>query len=136
MEKLVWGDQYKVGFKPIDDQHKELVRMIGELTDVIKANQSRLILEQLFRDLVNYTIVHFSMEEGLMQAHDYPGKSGHIAAHEDLKNTVIHLQNKYLGGKTAITLETIVFLNEWLVNHILKTDKHLADFLNARGMKT
>lgn len=135
METLVWGDKYKVGFKQIDDQHQELVRMIGELSDVIKANRSKLILEGLFRDLVNYTVVHFSMEESLMQAYGYPEKDNHIKAHENLKKTAVDLQNKHMDGKAAITLETIVFLNEWLVNHILKTDKYFAGFLNAKGIK-
>lgn len=134
MEKLVWGDKYKLGFKPIDDQHQVLVRMIGELSDVIRANQSKLILEQLFSDLVNYTVVHFAMEERLMQTYVYPASVGHIKEHENLKKTAVDLQTKYLNGKKSITLETIVFLNEWLAGHILKVDRQFADFLKARGV--
>lgn len=134
LEKLVWGDQYKLGFKQIDDQHKELVRMLGELTDVVKEIRSKSTLERIFYNLIDYTLVHFTMEESLMQTYAFPGEKGHIQAHTHLKKVVVDLQNDYMSGKVGITLETIVFLNEWLSNHILITDKHLADFLNAKGI--
>ena len=135
MAMLVWGDQYKIGFKQIDDQHQELVRIIGELSDAIKANRGKEMLGKLLRDLINYTVNHFSMEERLMRTHAYPENSAHTKEHEDLKKTVSDLQKKFTDGKTTVSLETIHFLNDWLSNHILKTDKRLAAFLNTKGIK-
>lgn len=135
MATLIWGDQYKVGFKQIDDQHQELVRLIGVLSDAIKTNRSKEALEKLLSDLINYTVNHFSAEERLMRMHAYPENSAHTKEHEDLKKTVIDLQNKFKEGKSAVSLETILFLNDWLSHHILKTDKRLAAFLNTKGVK-
>ena len=135
MAGLVWGDQYKIGFKGSDDQHQELVRMIGDLSDAIKANQDKAMLEKLLGDLIKYTANHFSMEERMMQTHAYPEKDAHTKEHEDLKNTVIELQKKFKDGKSTVSLQTIHFLNDWLCDHILKTDKRLAVFLNSKGIK-
>jgi len=135
MAGMIWGDQYKIGFKQIDDQHQELVRMIGELSDAIKMSQDKAMIERLLSGLINYTASHFSMEERMMQIHAYPEKIAHTKEHEDLKNTVIDLQNKFKAGKSTVSLQTIHFLNDWLTGHILKTDKRLAAFLNTKGIK-
>lgn len=135
MAGIIWGDHYKIGFKASDDQHQELVRMIGDLSNAIKANQDKSMLDKLLSDLINYTANHFSMEERMMQTHAYPEKSAHTKEHEDLKSTVIDLQKKCKDGKTTVSLQTIHFLNDWLTNHILKTDKRLAVFLNSKGIK-
>ena len=134
MVMLVWGNAYKVGFGRIDNDHQELVRMINELADAIKVQRGASVLDKLFRDLVDYTVKHFAMEERLMQTYAYPEKSRHTKEHEDLKKSVTDLMNKFKEGKTTASLQTIHFLNDWLAEHILKTDKHLATFLNAKGV--
>ena len=135
MATLVWGDQYKIGFKQIDDQHQELVRLIGVLSDAIKTNRSKEVLEKLLGDLINYTVSHFSTEERLMRTYAYPENSAHTKEHGDLAKTVVDLQKRLKDGKATVTLETILFLNDWLSQHILKTDKRLSAFLNAKGIK-
>ena len=134
-QRLVWGNQYKIGVKQIDDQHQELVGMFGMLSDAVKENRGNEQLGQLLNDLIDYTVYHFSTEEGLMRTYAYPQSSAHLKEHEDLKNTVADLQKKFKDGKATVTFQTVQLLNDWLTHHILKVDKHFAAFLNTKGIK-
>lgn len=133
-QRLVWGSQYKIGVKVIDDQHQKLVGMFGTLSDAVKANQGNDVLEELLNELVDYTVYHFATEEGLMQTHAYPETAAHRKEHEDLKMTVAELQRKFKDGKATVTFQTVQLLNDWLSHHILKVDKDFAVFLNAKGV--
>lgn len=134
MSLLVWGDRYKLGVREIDNQHAELVRLANELSEAMQAGHGRDVLHALFRSLVDYTVKHFATEERLMRMHAYPQHRAHAHEHEELKKTVSALQRKVEEHKLSITVETLTFLRNWLVNHILKTDKHLAEYLTARNL--
>lgn len=134
-QRLVWGSQYMIGVKQIDDQHQELVKIIGMLSDAVKENRGHEQLGELLDDLIDYTVYHFSAEEELMRAHAYPEYNAHLKEHEDLRNTVTELQREFKDGKATVTFQTVQLLNDWLIHHILKVDKHLAVFLNVKGIK-
>jgi len=132
-QRLVWGNQYRLGFKEIDDQHQVLVNMIGVLSDSIRENRGHEKLGVLLDELINYTVYHFNMEEELMQTHAYPESAAHCKAHEDLKRLVTDLQRKFMDGEATVTFQTVQLLNDWLSHHILKVDRHLVNFLKTKS---
>ncbi|MDP2806330.1 MAG: bacteriohemerythrin [Gallionellaceae bacterium] len=134
-QRMVWGNQYKVGVGVIDEQHQELIGMIATLSDAVKESRGNEILGKLLDDLINYTVYHFATEEELMKTHTYPESGAHLKEHEDLRNTVTDLQAKFKEGKATVTFQTVQLLNDWLTHHILKVDKHFAGFLNTKGIK-
>lgn len=135
MSLITWNDQLKVGVSIIDNDHQQLVRMVNELADAMKAGHGKDVLDKLFHGLVDYTVKHFGNEERLMQQHGYPESPDHKKQHEDLKKQAVDLQQKFKGGSSSVTIETLNFLKNWLANHILGTDKKLAGFLNGQGVK-
>ena len=38
-------------------------------------------------------------------------------------------------GKATITNDILIFLKDWVVNHIKKTDKRYAPFLREQGLR-
>jgi hemerythrin len=38
-------------------------------------------------------------------------------------------------GKVSVTVDTMVFLKDWLNHHILETDKKFSAFLNSKGVR-
>jgi hemerythrin-like metal-binding protein len=134
-QRLVWGNQYKLGVKQIDEQHQELVGMFGMLADAVKENRGNEKLGILLNELIDYTVYHFATEEELMRTYAYPQTSEHLKEHEDLKTTVGDLQRKFKDGNATVTFQTVQLLNDWLTHHILKVDQHFAAFLNTKGIK-
>ncbi len=134
MPLLSWKDAYSVKIKEIDDQHRNLIKMINELNDAMAAGKAKDVLGEILARLVSYTANHFANEERLMQAHGYQGFAEHKDKHEKMTAKVLDLQRQYKLGKAAMTIEVMDFLKKWLDKHILGTDMQYSAFLNSKGV--
>ena len=84
MSTIKWSDEYSVGVKQIDDQHKNLVDLINRLFDAMSLGKGKEVLGGVFDELKKYTIIHFQTEERLMVVYGYPDYEAHKKSHEDL----------------------------------------------------
>ena len=125
MPFIVWTSRYETAVAEIDNQHKKLVELINRLFDSISANDKQVILNQIFTELVNYTVYHFKFEEDLMQKHGYVDFKKHKEAHSLFVEKVNFYASKLSVSDNKMLLELINFLREWLLNHILLADKEM-----------
>jgi len=135
MPLMIWGPMLAVGVKEIDDQHQKLVQMANELNDAMRDGQGREALGKILKELVRYTSYHFATEERLMDQHKYAQSAEHKKQHKDLVHTVTELVAKFEKGDAALSTEVMNFLREWLMKHILNTDKAFAKDLASKGVK-
>lgn len=132
-----WTDSLSVGIQEIDEQHKVLINLINRLFDETIVNQSAIgVTEQVLQELVEYTMVHFAVEESLFRIFDYPEIEAHMRRHVDLKEQVLDLQKKIKKGETVVNSDLLMFLKKWLTNHILQEDKLYAPYLIKQGVKS
>jgi hemerythrin len=132
-----WSDALSVGIQEIDEQHKILINLINRLFDETVVHQSSSkVIEEVLDELVEYTVVHFAVEESLFRIFDYPGIDAHMSLHVDLKSQVLALQKKVKEGNTVVNSDLLMFLKKWLTNHILQEDKQYAPFLIKQGVKS
>jgi len=90
---IVWKDEYSVGVKVIDDQHKELFRRVNKLFDDVSRGNVTTVLETL--DFLNsYVIYHFSAEEQLMAKANYPELESHKNEHEWFKSEILSIREQ------------------------------------------
>ena len=134
MAIISWSDEYSVGVKDMDEQHKKLIGMINELNEAMKSGKGKDIMEKILKNLVDYTVTHFSSEEKLMQSNAYPGYLAQKSQHEALTKQVSDFQTKYHEGKAVLSVEIMTFLKDWLMNHIKGSDKKYGPFLNKKGI--
>ncbi|MDP2431838.1 MAG: bacteriohemerythrin [Pseudomonadota bacterium] len=137
-EPILWSDDYLVGVERIDAQHKVLVNTLNEANARLAVNVTRELLEQITRDLLSYAIYHFETEESLMREYDYADQSAadaeqHRREHRAFSQQVVALRDGLRDGRLVSREEQLSFLNNWLVDHILNTDKRFGEFLNRRG---
>lgn len=137
-EPILWSDRYLVGVDRIDEQHKVLVNTLNEANARLAVNVTRELLEQITRDLLSYAIYHFETEEALMQAYGYASQSAseaeiHHQEHRHFSRQVVALREGLRDGRLVSREELLSFLNGWLLNHILQTDKHLGEYLLGNG---
>ncbi|MFO7445553.1 MAG: bacteriohemerythrin [Ignavibacteriaceae bacterium] len=123
MEIIKWSDKYSVGHSLIDNQHKKLITLINELHTSMKEGRGKESLQKILDELVLYTKEHFSTEEMMMRKAGYSGYNEHKVEHDKLAEKVISLQDLYKAGKVPLTLDVMIFLKDWLINHIEGTDK-------------
>ncbi|MHC1728833.1 MAG: bacteriohemerythrin [Syntrophobacteraceae bacterium] len=134
MSVFAWNSKYSVNVKEIDDQHKKLINMVTQLNEAMRQGKGKQILEKLLQDLVQYTRTHFAAEERLMKTHGYPEFEEHKAKHDKMTQKVLEVQKSFKDGKTSITIEVMDFLEKWVDQHIMVTDKKYAPFLNGKGV--
>jgi hemerythrin len=136
MKNLVeWTEDLSVGIEEIDEQHRVLVGLVNRLYQGIIHQSSTALLQEVLNELIQYTVVHFAVEESLMRIFDYPHYEEHKRAHQELTKQVIDLQMKFKAGKATISMELLTFLRKWLTNHIMGDDKKYAPYFLERGVK-
>ncbi len=128
-----WKDEYALGVTRIDVQHKRLFEIAGRLQAAMAAGEGREAAGRVLEDLISYTHMHFTAEEGLMLASCYPGAAAHKAEHESLMRRVLEYREAYQAGRVALTVSILQFLKDWLVQHIAASDRRIGAWLKARN---
>ena len=134
MALIDWKEPYSVNIKKLDDQHKTLVQMINTLHDAMREGKGSATLGQILDKLINYAAEHFRSEESLFTIHQYPDLLKHKREHEEFVKNVVAFKHDFESGRIALTLKVMNFLKEWLIKHILGSDKEYTHYLNAKGV--
>ncbi|MGB4268596.1 MAG: bacteriohemerythrin [Spirochaetota bacterium] len=135
MEFIEWGEHLSVGVKVFDNEHKQLVALINKLNQALLAGSAKKTMEEILKNLVNYTQIHFKHEEDYMILYDYPEYEKHKREHDALTDQVMDFYTRYQAGKTVFSLELMNFLKDWLTNHILISDKKYKNFFQSKNVE-
>ena len=141
MTKLdLWKDEYLVGVDKIDQQHKILFSMLGDLLELRESagsiNERVAKLSSLVERLNNYAVYHFRTEEFLMDRELASEISvlAHKEAHQAYANSMHGFEGRFQAGDASAVNDLIDFLYNWWVGHIMETDKGLGQALNKAGV--
>ncbi len=69
-----------------------------------------------------------------MRQLDFPGYRQHKTEHDTFAIKVVDFQQEFHQGSLALTFEVMDFLERWLVNHIVGTDRKYSTFFNMKGL--
>jgi hemerythrin-like metal-binding protein len=112
-----------------------LVELINRLDYGLKYKLSRETMEDIVNYLADYTVFHFGYEEKLLAENNWPDLAQHKVIHENFVNRVKSFQAQLKSSDVMEVAEGILdFLKNWLVDHILKTDKQYGIVLNSKGI--
>lgn len=135
-EDLVqWSDELSVGIEEIDNQHRILVDLLNELHRAIVEHRGSEAAHRILAELLEYTRIHFAVEESLMRILGYPDYEEHKHHHELLINEVQELSQKLEAGKKSVNFELLHFLKMWLTKHIMEEDRQYTSHFLARGVQ-
>lgn len=130
MDHVAWNPTMSVGVEILDDDHKKLIGMLTVLLEDGVAAKNRDDLVQLLNDLLDYTSVHFTREEDLMDRQGYPDLDAHKAAHRYFVDEVRKLSREYDESNTMmLRIDLILLLKEWLIEHIQSVDMRYKPFM-------
>jgi hemerythrin len=128
-ELVTWSATFSVGIKPIDDQHKELLKLTNDLFNhCVGDNESeRKYFKQAIGKALDYVKVHFSTEEKLMAATKFGGYGEHKREHDAFVLTVVEQVRSFNEGKPFALLTFTKFLKNWILTHIAVSDKQYSE---------
>ncbi|CAK0768356.1 hypothetical protein CCP3SC1_520031 [Gammaproteobacteria bacterium] len=132
MTLISWNDRYKTDIAMIDQQHQELFDIVNYLHDAILCGKDREVLSETLTEIAEYTSVHFATEENYMLYHRYPGYAAHKKEHDSFKWQVENLLNEFASGEKVLSISLIVFIKDWLDNHLLRIDAMYKSYLTER----
>lgn len=133
MSFIPWQEDYATGIEAIDEQHRHLFHLIDELyTRILNCEnmeEERKIAGQILQSLIYYVEEHFSEEEALFNNSKYPDAHAHKAAHDHFRSRLDELLRSYQDGALGLSNDILVFLRDWLIGHVTKTDMGYVPFV-------
>ncbi len=127
-----WTTEFSVNNDLIDAQHKMIFEYANNLHESIQTGRSKEIVDDIVSKLLNYSQNHFADEEKLMRECQYPDIANHLAEHEKFIAKVSDYRDNFNLTSRMTAIDILNFLKEWLVNHILVTDKKYAPFIKGK----
>lgn len=132
MALLEWRDEYSVGIRFLDEEHRHLINIINSLHAAMKNRTSQRAMEEILSALEDYAATHFLHEEELMTVHSYPALTSHRRQHQRFVSSLNAFQRD-LAESTSISVKVFNFLSQWLRQHIMSQDKLYSSYLTKRG---
>lgn len=118
-----WNDKYNTGHKDIDKQHKKLFDLLSIFASAYLMNEQKTIVSDFLFELEEYTHYHFNEEENLIRKKGDIIDEEHLEQHALFKETLHNLKFDFVSENKEISTELFSFLQNWLQDHILGTDK-------------
>jgi hemerythrin len=135
MPLIIWSNMLSVGVSEIDRQHQVLIELINRVADLSAHTVSEVDQQAVLDAMTDYAQLHFKFEADLMQQIQYAESKSHLYEHEDFVSKVQVMIQSFKNGQGPQVQDFLVFLRNWLVAHILNTDRNLAKALNAKGIR-
>jgi|SRR5450631_568252 hemerythrin len=136
MALLTWSNENSVGIQAMDEEHRELFDTINELHDaVLSAEEEREQTGLLLRRLVESARNHFSSEESIIAATNYPELSEHSQQHQSLIEEVEELAARFEQDGLVLNDRSLNFLHYWFNDHLQNDDRPLSAWLNTHGVR-
>ena len=132
---FLWSERYSVNIAELDRQHQVFFAIVHELNQALAAGEGAAVTQSILQRLVEYAHTHFAAEEALMTEYKFPALLTHSAEHDKFARMVAKLLEDHHAGKTGVPVSLMLFLQTWLREHILVSDKAYSSFLNARGVR-
>lgn len=124
-----WSQDLETGIELIDSQHKMLCAYINALHRAAEKNHGGQAIMEIVGCLKAYTSTHFSTEEQYFSHSAYPDTEKHKQIHRRFVETVTEVERNLVNGATSVNDELLVFLKNWLLNHIKGTDQQFVSFV-------
>ena len=130
MSVIKWRDHYSVGVEQFDKEHMILVEMVNELFTMVRDKKGPNELDQPLSKLIQYTHDHFAAEEKALEEINYPQLEEHRQEHNKLKQDVATFHERVKQGDASVVAEFYSFLREWLLDHIVESDKQYTQYFS------
>lgn len=131
---LSWKPVYSVGVASLDEQHARLIFLLNELRSAIEENHGCEVLERTLGRLTEYAEMHFAYEEQLMERCDFPDLEEHRRLHADAVSRIRGFRESPKLPHDTLCSVVLIFVQNWILNHIMGADKAYTDRMQAYGL--
>lgn len=134
LSKFPWSDEYNLNVDKIDDDHKQIVRLINILIEEINIGKKPAMIKA-FNDLINFSKQHFDEEEDYMRSFNYPQLDAHAKVHKRLISQ-LHDHRDSINRGEFNGSKVVLFIQNWLLSHIMGIDNDYVKYHNKNKSMT
>ncbi|HHT9137041.1 MAG TPA: bacteriohemerythrin [Candidatus Wunengus sp. YC60] len=135
MEKIIWGENFSVGVRDLDAQHKQIVMLVNTLIEMSDTKVDSEIISDTLTKMTQYAMDHFQKEEQYMLDYGYPEYPAQRIQHQEFKKKTAGFSMETMLHKMTVPTEIFTYLKLWWINHILQEDMKYKNFFNDRGLR-
>jgi hemerythrin-like metal-binding protein len=121
-------DDIFVGFKPIDDLHREFQNIVDALVDPAEADYGEHLLA-----LHEHMLRHTALEEQYMLQENYPHYGVHKREHDRFVERLADMRRRFDAGDTESVRHYANELMGWFAAHAQNHDAALAAYLKGEA---
>ena len=124
---IVWKPEYELGIPVVDEQHRGIVSTINSLFFGMQHKHGESMLTPIANMVLDYTRIHFEIEEEFIDKCGFPGIDRHHLLHKELIDELQQSGKKSILNKDSF--QFMDFLKKWWVDHICDKDRQFRDYI-------
>ena len=119
-----WSDRYLLGYKPIDDTHREFVDCVDALLTVSDDK-----VAEALDAFARHAEAHFAQEDEWMNTDGYPARDCHVDEHAKVMDSVREVRQLVAQGNVEVARDLARALMDWFPGHADYMDSALATWM-------
>lgn len=127
--KIEWDPGFSVDIEEIDVHQKKMFDLFNELIDLKQKKADPKVIANLVSDINDYGKLYFTTEEKILKERQYPDRDAHARGHRRFIRNAISLRREIVEDVDNLTLDSILSLRDWLIEHIQTSDVLYVPFL-------
>jgi len=125
MSLLNWKSEYSVGIDSMDDEHRQMFRLINEIHEEMRGRRDTESMEQFLGDIHTAIAMHFALEERVMREAAYEEYEAHKEDHEELLDQIRDMMDTFDEDCDAGIRHLSECLSDWFLAHFGSFDARL-----------
>ncbi|MBI4289866.1 MAG: hemerythrin domain-containing protein [Betaproteobacteria bacterium] len=121
-----WKDEFATGIHNIDDQHETILESITRFERNSEEGTASEAMRPLLLRTRELVVLHFKVEESLMQLLAYSDLRAHRAEHKCILDHIADLEGQVLRNDVQDKLAPLV--RHLLFGHVADSDKRFAQY--------
>lgn len=131
---FLWRKIMSVGNDLIDHGHRHLIGYINTIELLLQSANDKELITEALEQLHDATVRNFRIEESIQRKIGFPQTLHHRREHKKLLNQLNEVIENIEQCRTSQELsdyapELIIFLRNWIVDHVFHEDMLLRPFL-------
>ncbi len=124
VDVLVWGDQFTLGFAPMDEVHAEFVAVVSRLQLATESEMPALL-----EAVAEHAQRHFDAENRWMEDSNFPPRACHVEEHDKVLASILDVCVEVAAGDLSSVRPLAEALADWFPGHADYLDSALAQWL-------
>jgi len=131
--KIEWEEKFSVDVPELDEYQKTLFDKFNALIDLKKKKLDAKAVTNMISEINDYSKIFFATEEKILRRQKYPDLDIHSKAHRQFIKNSISLRREMAEDVTSQSIDAVLELRDWLVEHIETSDVLFVPFLRINS---